>query len=205
MANGEAQLRHVADCVLRVAPDAVGTYLNTRPGSYEEQRTFFGFHDRIRKCLAIDAGVFSTHGLSLRGALAAAVYRHNFPSDPDFAGAGATALPAEWLTFVYAAPKGPTTLADDEARRLILLEQIGACVVNANPNGAALLVRSVPASPEERQAFQKLIPQLGPCLPSKVTFTIRAGPLRIYLAQPLLQKAQVAAGLKQASGSLSPG
>jgi len=190
--DGEESMRLVAECAERNVPGMVNAYIATMPGSREEDRIYTVLEDRLRRCILPKFGGLSFGGESLRAALAGAVYRHAFPADPDFSRSGQTLLPPAWADFVKSATDNRRDRYNDAARRLILLQDFGGCVADANAAGASRLIRSQPSSAGERAAFDELVPSLGPCLPNGVTFSVGPGPLRAYVAEGLLRKARAA-------------
>lgn len=201
--DGEESMRLVAECAERNVPRMVNAYIATMPGSREEDRIYTVLEDRLRRCILPKFGGLSFGGESLRAALAGAVYRHEFPADPDFSRAGETSLPPAWADFVKSAMSNRRDYYNDAARRLILLQDIGDCLVDANAPAASRLVRSPSLSAGERAAFEELGSRVGPCLPNGVTFRVGAGPLRAYVAEGLLRKARAAAARSGGASSSS--
>jgi hypothetical protein len=195
--DGEESMRLVAECAERNVPGMVNAYIATMPGSREEDRIYTVLEDRLRRCILPKFGGLSFGGESLRAALAGAVYRHEFPADPDFSRAGETSLPSAWTDFVKSATNNRRDYYNDAARRLILLQDVGDCLVDANAPAASRLIRSLPTSAGERAAFNELGSKVGPCLPNGVTFRVGAGPLRAYVAEGLLRKARASVSAVQ--------
>lgn len=199
--DGEEEMRLVAECAERNVPGMANAYIATMPGSTAEDRVYTVLEDRLRRCIRPKSGGLSFGGESLRAALAGAIYRHDFPADPDFTHSGATMLPASWAEFVRSATSGRRDAQKESAARLILLQDFGDCVADANPAATSRLVRSTQRTAAEQAAFNELVPHLGACLPNGVTFSVAPGPLRAYVAEGLLRKARAATGQGAANSS----
>lgn len=110
----------------------------------------------------------------------------------------------QWL--IHAAyldqyPKGPTWLRPGyviQARAYPLSQanpavraqmDLADCVVSTDPNNADFFFRTVSGSDDEKQAMDKLAPELGPCVPQGVRLQISPALLRVWIGEGLWQAA----------------
>jgi len=83
-----------------------------------------------------------------------------------------------------------------DIRASVVLVEIGTCVAQANPAGAAALFVSPVASKEESAAFGALSSTLATCLPPAVELKMSKFQLRSYLAEGAYRAAAAAAKVK---------
>jgi hypothetical protein len=72
--------------------------------------------------------------------------------------------------------------------RHLTVDEMGACIADVNPAGIGALIRTVPAAPEEGQAFAALSPDLGRCLRAGTKLQANRQSLRAALAEALFQR-----------------
>ena len=72
--------------------------------------------------------------------------------------------------------------------RHLTVDEMGACIADINPAGIAALIRTVPTTPEEGQAFAALSPDMGKCLRAGTKLQANRQSLRAALAEALFQR-----------------
>ena len=92
------------------------------------------------------------------------------------------ALPALPLQKIYQRPWFAVT------GRHLTVDEMGACIADINPAGIAALIRTVPTTPEEGQAFAALNADLGKCLRAGTKLQANRQSLRAALAEALFQR-----------------
>lgn len=110
----------------------------------------------------------------LRGMLAE---RALAKSSPEMA-----ALPALPLQKVYSRPWFAVT------GRHLTVDEMGAGIADINPAGIGALIRTVPTTPDEGQAFAALSPDMGKCLRAGTKLQANRQSLRAALAEALFQR-----------------
>ncbi len=72
--------------------------------------------------------------------------------------------------------------------RHLTVDEMGACIADINPAGIGALIRTVPTTPEEGQAFAALSPDMGKCLRAGTKLQANRQSLRAALAEALFQR-----------------
>jgi hypothetical protein len=108
--------------------------------------------------------------------------------------------------FLLERPNGPRTDApifqmpdaeglqrqDANIRAPLIFIQIGECAARANPAGVMALLATEVGTPEERTAFNAMVPAMGGCVPGGVTFQLPRLLIRGYLAEGAYRNAVAA-------------
>lgn len=68
------------------------------------------------------------------------------------------------------------------------VDEMAACVADANPSEVMALIETAPFTDAEDLAVDRLIPDLGPCLQVGTTLDAKREPLRAALAEALYQR-----------------
>jgi hypothetical protein len=68
-------------------------------------------------------------------------------------------------------------------------EMLSLCVIRRDPAAARAIVDTRPRSPEERAAFQRLVPNVAPCVPANFEMTFSRSALRALIAAGLYRVA----------------
>jgi hypothetical protein len=92
------------------------------------------------------------------------------------------ALPALALQNIYQRPWFAIT------GRHLSVDEMGACIADTNPVGITALIRTVPTTPEEGQAFASLAADMGKCLRAGTKLQANRQSLRAALAEALFQR-----------------
>ena len=72
--------------------------------------------------------------------------------------------------------------------RHLTVDEMGACIADINPAGIGALIRTVPTTPDEGQAFAALSPDMGKCLRAGTKLQANRQSLRAALAEALFQR-----------------
>jgi hypothetical protein len=72
--------------------------------------------------------------------------------------------------------------------RHLSVDEMGACIADVNPAGIGALIRTVPTTPGEGQAFAALSPDMGRCLRAGTKLQANRQSLRAALAEALFQR-----------------
>jgi hypothetical protein len=72
--------------------------------------------------------------------------------------------------------------------RHLTVDEMGACIADINPGGISALIRTVPTTPDEGQAFAALNADLGKCLRAGTKLQANRQSLRAALADALFQR-----------------
>ena len=168
-----------ADCAVGEKPWAVGSLLNTLPGSEEEARAARHVAPAFEICggkLTIDQRSQSlSNG---RAYLAAAMAERLL----DKRGANLSNVSAEpW----YASAIGARKSTQGYDATSIGMQAFGTCVVHAAPDASVALLRSSEGSAEERAAVRGIKPILAGCLYDGAPVHISFIQLRLMIAEPL--------------------
>ncbi|MEA3040629.1 MAG: hypothetical protein QOC65_118 [Sphingomonadales bacterium] len=68
-------------------------------------------------------------------------------------------------------------------RSSVIFIQIGECAARANPSGVIALLATEVGSSEERAALANVVPAIGGCVPSGLSFQMPPLQIRVYLAE----------------------
>jgi hypothetical protein len=168
------ELQHVGACLYHKYPRASAALLASAPASTEESSAALALRSHYNDCLSADVAGINPDIAGLRGAVAEAAYRGTHTSDPDFSKLDhiPQPLPQAWL----GGKAYPAMLAGHD---------FASCVVAADPQDSALLIRSEPRSTEEKTAIRNLSPAMGPCLVKDSKLTLDAAILRALVSQAL--------------------
>ncbi|MEA3018308.1 MAG: hypothetical protein QOI38_3030 [Sphingomonadales bacterium] len=79
---------------------------------------------------------------------------------------------------------------DANVRASVIFIQIGECAARANPAGVVALLAAEVGSPEERAALANVVPAIGGCVPSGLSFQMPPLQIRAYLAEGAFRNAQ---------------
>lgn len=163
VASGPDKMRAFAMCAARQRAAAVSNFLGTARDTQEETNAFRRLMARANDCLP--SGEFDSQALSMRGALAEAMFWSNYKG-----------LDIDQQGFAATKPADPTL-------------QFGMCTVASNATGVRALTATTPGSGEERAQFNTLKPALQACLTAGATMGMDPTALRSSLAQALYQAA----------------
>lgn len=72
--------------------------------------------------------------------------------------------------------------------RPLVVDEMGACVADTDPAGLKALLTTSPESPQEKAAFSRLMPSIGPCLTAGATLNANRQSLRVALAEALYHR-----------------
>jgi hypothetical protein len=84
-----------------------------------------------------------------------------------------------------------------DTRSAIVFIQIGECAAKANPAGVTALLAAGVRTPEEKAAFDAVMPAVGGCIPEGLDFRIGRLLLRSYLAEGAYRNAVAGRALAQ--------
>jgi len=138
----------------------------------------YGFSDCLER-------VAATHNTSvamrfyppnLRQWLIHAAYLDRYPKGPTWLRPGYLIQPRSFPL----SPGNPSVKAQMD---------LADCVVATDPNNADFFFRTVSGSEDEKEAIDKLAPELGPCVPQGVQLQISPALLRAWIAEGLWQAA----------------
>jgi hypothetical protein len=181
MVRGDASrtdpfFRHMIACTVDRQPARARALLETRPGSYEEDRIIHSFDSRLEQCLAgIPSLGLAT--LLIRAGIAEVYYHREFPD-------GITASPAPDPARAAAWSRARTDGLRDP--QMELLHALARCVVLRQPEAVSAALAAGPMSAAESAAIRTLQQSLGACLDSGVRFTASRQSLRGLLAEAAL-------------------
>lgn len=174
----------MAECAIKRREPMVRSWLNTLPGSAEEDRLFEKELGDLGICLddrllVSDGKTIIAKSGMVRAPLALALARRELSAN---AAAPTVAKDTPWFT-----PKLASLTDNAQIDRLMLgLQDFGHCVAASDWANARALVLSAESSPEQKQAMTRLIPSLGPCLPTDVELKLTPTNLRTALAEPMV-------------------
>ena len=176
--QSDAVFRDLIACVIRYQPGRTRNLLDTIPGTHDEANILYSFQSRMETCFNASrvggrALFFPTP--VLRGAIAEAYYRQEFPN-------GATApAPAEAATG-WAQPRR----SDDEVTQAEMIHSMARCVTVRQPAGVKAVLDAPPLSPQELAAIRAIQADLSACLDSNVSFNASRQAVRALLAEAAL-------------------
>jgi len=158
-----------SNCAVRRDPNGAAVLLNSLDWNEETREAANKFATRHRGCLAptevmqMYSGIFGT-------ALAGALFVNNYKGKalPDYS--GTPRVITEDLI---------NNTADKAYRDVFLLRSFAECVFRANPDHVRSLLESNPVSAAENALFDKLMPMLGHCLPTKEGDQVRFSRLKL--------------------------
>lgn len=174
----------MAECAIRRREPMVRSWLNTLPGSVEEDRLFDKELGDLGLCLddrllVVDGQTIVAEARMIRGPFALALARRELKAN---AAPPTVAKDTPWFTAKLA-----SLTANAAIDRLSLgLQDFGHCVAATDWSNARALVLSAESSPEQKQAMAGLMPSLGPCLSSDVELKLTPANLRTALAEPMV-------------------
>lgn len=179
-----------AECMTPRNRAYVVRFLEATPGSRQERQIASRLTDRGAQCLVRVAPADLGDGLLMlrmtprlmRGGFAEALFKNDFssPGTSLRQPAQVAAFRIEDISRASHNDEGETS-----ARVAIILIGIGECVAQGNPALVDRLLRTEPASVEERRAMEPLVPVVGSCFPEGEQFTINRPMLRGFLAEGL--------------------
>lgn len=177
--RSDAALRDLVTCVIRYQPGRTRTLLDTIPGTYAEATILTSFDSRMESCFnyfRVGGRALIFPHVALRGAIAEAYYRRDFPQGIAASGAPADAAGA------WARPRP----SDGEVTQGEMIHSMARCGVLRQPSRVAALLRTAPLSAEERPAMRALQADLSACLDSNVSFHASRQAVRALLAEAAL-------------------
>jgi hypothetical protein len=175
-ARTDPAFRHMIACTVDRQPARTRALIDTRPGSYEEDRIVHSFDSRLEQCLA---GIPSL-GVSwvlIRAGIAEVYYRREFPNGLAASPAPDPARAAAWSRARVEGLRNP---------QMELLHAMARCVVLRQPEAVGAALAAEPMSAGESAAIRTLQQSLGACLDSGVQFTASRQSLRGLLAEAAL-------------------
>jgi hypothetical protein len=187
----------MAECTVKRREPMVRSWLNTLPGSVEEDRIFEKELGDLALCLddrllVVDGKTIEVEVGMVRGPLALAMARRELRPNP---AAPAASKDAPWF-----APKLAGVTESTPVDRLMLgLQDFGHCVAVSDWTNARALILSVEGSAEQTQAVNALVPALGPCLQNDVELKLTPANLRRALAEPMVHMLANASGTATAA------
>jgi hypothetical protein len=170
--------RDVARCIADNDPRGVRALLATLPGSPAELRA----GRKLRGLMAACAGRTDAAGdlaWRERAEIAEAALRNHFET-----GHGRTTGVGSASAWRVSAD-AKLVAGRDYSSADLGMRMFGECVVAAQSEAAAQLLRTEPGSAEESKAIGALSPALGPCLASGQNLRVKRQDLRFVLAEPL--------------------
>jgi len=173
-------------CVVDLSPSRTRRVLSLAPGSKEEQALLRSVTDD--RCINGHGGsqyLFFEPEM-LRGAIAEAILHLDEERGTK---AKMTDAPAPF------APLSPKDLEglSPEGRSTLLVLDVAQCLAASDAQDVSALLEADPTSQEEGQAFAKLVPHLGPCIPNGKQVTLAKPRLRGALAEAVYRSAFVMA------------
>jgi hypothetical protein len=181
--QSDAALRDLVTCVIRYQPARTRNLLDTIPGTYGEETIIYSFQSRINTCFdyyRVGGRALLFPNVVLRGAIAEAYYRRDFPQ-----GISPSAVPPE-ASAAWARPR----VSDGEVTQREMIHSMARCVILRKPAGVIALLRTAPLSAEERSAMRGLQSDLSACLDSNVSFNASRQTVRALLAEAALHYAE---------------
>lgn len=181
--QSDAALRDLVTCVIRYQPARTRNLLDTIPGTYAEGTILTSFDSRMETCFdyfEVGGRALVFPHVALRGAIAEAYYRRDFPQ-----GIAASPPPAD-AAVAWAAPRP----SDGEITQGEMIHAMGRCVVLRKPAEVRAMLQTAPLSPAERTAMRALQADLSACLDSNVSFNASRQALRAILAEAALHYAE---------------
>lgn len=142
--------------------------LATQPGSAEEAEVLAEYERRSCNAPVSDAGI-------LRGAVAEQLFKADFGS--------IGAQPRRELIEVFTVDVSELAGLDDNARKRIDHVAFGTCVAASDPEQSSALLKTAPASSQEKAVMTALVPKLAPCLNAGEMFNFSRADLRSALAE----------------------
>ena len=139
--DAEKIVAELMSCMVRSERDKAVAVIRLEPGSEAEGKAFMAMFDNARMCVPRGKKI-DTPGISLRGALAEALYLRSFKVSGPATGAAPLAWMKQPLHQAYA---------------------IAQCGAERDPAGADALVRTKWHSDEEVTAVNALLPALQAC------------------------------------------
>ena len=150
-----------AGCALAANPADAKALIASVPASADEGAL-------LKKLAATPGCTDKVNPNALRGALAERLYVAAYPAAPAEPGTG-PAAPFKGT--------GVAALANWDVTR---------CVATRDPVGSDMLIRSLPGSPEQKEAFKRLNPVLAACVPAGVQIGFDREKMRGLVAEGLL-------------------
>lgn len=175
--DGAIEMRRLAGCATRLNRSYARSLLNSIPASDAEDRTARQILKVMEHCMNEFRPAIRVEWAPMRGAVAEYAYLEAHPTPPDFASIDHSGqkLPEAWTS----AKLDPAEMSE------LVSQDFAQCVVSNAPEQADSILRTVPRSPDELGAINKIKPFLGPCLLQGHTYTMDAAAVRSYLAQAL--------------------
>jgi hypothetical protein len=177
--RGAIELDRLVKCAMGRRENLARNIITSRPGSREQNRQLAQFREVEVNCMNEQVPAMWLGGAETRGAIAQTFYLRQYPVKPDF-----SALPHPLLPLPQAWTKGKLT-ADERSE--VLGADLADCVVAAVPADADALLRTDLRSRPEREAFARLVPLIGPCLPKGLKMELDVAWLRAVVAESLLR------------------
>jgi len=181
--QSDAALRDLVVCVIRYQPARTRNLIDTIPGTYAEDTIIYSFESRINTCFdyyRVGGRALLFPNVVLRGAIAEAYYRQDFPQ-----GIAPSAVPAE-AAAAWARPR----TSDGEVTQREMIHSMARCVILRKPAEVIALLRTAPLSAQERTAMRALQADLSACLDSNVSFNASRQTVRALLAEAALHYAE---------------
>jgi hypothetical protein len=179
-----AAMRIMAECTVARRGTMVRSWLDTLPGSVEEDRIFTRNLDDLGLCfdddmLVVDGKTIVVKVGMVRYPLALAMARRQLRVN--------STVPALAKDSPWFAPKLVGLDKSAAVDRLALgMQDFGHCVAVSDWAAARALVLSEEGSTEQKAAVAALFPVLGPCLPSDVQIKLTPANLRSAVAEPMV-------------------
>jgi hypothetical protein len=176
--RSDAALRDLIICVIRYQPTRTRNLLDTIPGTHAEATILTSFDSRMNTCFnyaRVGGRALLFPHVVLRGAIAEAYYRQEFPQ-----GIPAGPAPAEAAAWARPRPSGA------EVTQSEMIHSMARCVIVRRPAEVNAMLRTAPLSAEERPAMRALQADLSACLDSNVSFNASRQAVRALLAEAAL-------------------
>lgn len=170
-----------AACVVDRSQGRARKFIDLPVGSPEYKSLLKSMFDPSDECMA-DGHLKLSENL-LRGGIFVALFQHDYKSK------AIDAFPDD-LNSGYLQLYGDTV--PSSAYSVVALEQFGECVARANPALSRSLVLSYPASRQENEAVQVLMPKLSACIPDGEKIELSKATVKGAIAEGLLRLTRAA-------------
>jgi hypothetical protein len=181
--DGPALMDHISKCVVKRQPRLSDQWLQSLPGSSEEEKVVDKLSDDFSFCMEDDRAL-NTNGIALgighrefRRAVALASLNHLFPVLPASPPLDSQSKAWFWPQLAALPPGGKADTGE------LGVDEFGHCMATGHWSAVRAFLASAPQSAEESGALGALLPFLAPCLPAQVTVKFDRPSLRGILGE----------------------
>jgi hypothetical protein len=202
--NPVAVMRGFARCIVALHPDAARRFVLLSLNSWVPEKDYGNIRDS--RCMGLLSGRLMMGQLAYRGALAEELLRWDFTHLDPSALVSAPILDWSVPDLTATDPRTGQTLTEraraarekghDIAIAGSTIGALAECVIRRAPSASRAVLKTG-SEPDERAAFQAIVPDIGQCAQTNGTTTFSRASLRQALALSYYRLAASAAGRSQ--------